>query len=120
MSVMGIIYGLTNIGCAIVFIAVSIPLVRRKIPMNHWYGIRIAKSFRSDADWYAINEYGGRQMIYWSIPLIPLGLVYLLVPWGPLDTSAPAALIAILPGIGPMLACVTGALIKTVIHASKL
>src|SRR2546427_9177847 len=39
----------------------AIPLVIRKVPMNRVYGVRIAKAFASDRDWYEINAYGGER-----------------------------------------------------------
>ncbi|MBL9189051.1 MAG: SdpI family protein [Opitutaceae bacterium] len=59
---------------------VSLPLVYRKIPMNHFYGIRIRASFESDQRWYDINAYGGRQMAAWSCLIIATGLVGFFVP----------------------------------------
>jgi len=44
----------------LLMIAVCRPLVRRKIKMNHWYGIRIPAAFESEERWFEINEYGGR------------------------------------------------------------
>ena len=62
--------GILNIGFAVLIVALSIPLVMRKVKMNRFYGVRIPKSFSSEANWYAINAYGGRQLIAWS--LLPL------------------------------------------------
>jgi len=81
--------GLMDIACAVIFILVSLPLVYNKIPMNRWYGFRIRKSFRSDEDWYAINAYGGKQMIIWTPLLFISGILKLYMsmevlkgPWG--------------------------------------
>jgi hypothetical protein len=75
-----IVLGLTNIFVALLMIVVCLPLAKRKIKMNCWYGMRIPKAFTSDENWYRINEYGGRQFIYWSVPNIVLGLVMLFLP----------------------------------------
>ena len=53
--------------CAAVIAAiVSVPMIRRKVKMNDWYGIRIRASFESEAAWYDINQYGGRLLLAWS------------------------------------------------------
>lgn len=53
--------------CAAVITAiVSVPMIRKKVKMNDWYGIRIRASFESEAAWYEINEYGGRLLLAWS------------------------------------------------------
>ena|SRR5215813_6836952 len=59
---------------------VSLPLLYRKVPMNRFYGIRIAQSFVCDARWYAINEYGGRLLARWSWPITVTGIVGFLAP----------------------------------------
>lgn len=71
---------LMDISCAVLFVLISIPLVYRKVPMNRWYGFRLKKSFRSDEDWYAINAYGGKQMILWTPLLFASGILKLYVP----------------------------------------
>ncbi len=77
---MNMIGGLGNIVVAILIIGISVPLVMRKIPMNHIYGIRFKKSFESDEHWFKINHYGGTQLILWSMPLLVIGLLTLLFP----------------------------------------
>jgi uncharacterized membrane protein len=44
-------------------IAVSLPLIQRKVKMNPWYGIRIPAAFESEQRWLEINEYGGRLLL---------------------------------------------------------
>ena len=58
----------------------SLPLIFSKVPMNHFYGIRLRASFESDERWYDINAYGGRQLAAWSWALIATGAVGFLVP----------------------------------------
>ncbi len=75
-----IVLGLSDIGCGLLFMLLCIPLMRRTIPMNHVYGFRIPKAFRSDEDWYAINAYGGRALFWWSFALIASGVAKLVFP----------------------------------------
>ena len=63
-----VMIGLTDICTGLILIAVCLPLVKKKVKMNRWYGIRVPKAFRSEEDWYKINEYGGRQLMYLGRP----------------------------------------------------
>jgi uncharacterized membrane protein len=72
--------GITNILLGLLLIAVCIPLAKRKIKMNLWYGMRLPKAFKSEENWYKINEYGGRQFIYWSVPVVLFGVIMLFLP----------------------------------------
>ena len=74
------ILGLSNIFFAFLLIGISIPLVRGKIYMNQTYCFRFMKSFESEENWYKINNYGGKQMIIWSILLFFIGIITLFLP----------------------------------------
>ncbi len=52
--------GLSHLLTGLLLVLVAMPLIRRKVAMNRWYGVRIRKAFASEANWYAINEVGGR------------------------------------------------------------
>lgn len=54
--------GLSDLLTGMLFIALSIPLILRRVAMNRWYGVRIPKAFASEANWYAVNAVGGRWM----------------------------------------------------------
>ncbi len=58
----------------------ALPLVRERVGRNALYGIRLRESLRSDDAWFAINRYGGKRLIVWSIPLILVGAVSLFLP----------------------------------------
>lgn len=51
---------------AAIVVLIAQPLIRRKVPRNRWYGVRIPASLASDEAWFDINAYGGRA-------LLPLG-----------------------------------------------
>ena len=65
-----IVISVSYIFTGLLLIAISIPLVRGSIKMNPLYGVRIKKAFESEENWYKINKYGGRRLIFWSIVLI--------------------------------------------------
>lgn len=57
----------THVLAALIMIGVSLPLVKRKIKRNRWYGIRIQEAFKSEERWLAINQYGGRLILRMGI-----------------------------------------------------
>ena len=80
MTHTAIIIGIADIFIGVITIALCIPLLTDKIPMNRWYGIRFRKSYESEEDWYRINRYGAQRMILWSVIIIVIGLLALFVP----------------------------------------
>lgn len=111
-----IIFGIINIASALLIIGVSIPLVYHKIKMNHLYGIRIKKSFESEDSWYKINEYGGKQLIVWSIPMIFIGFICFFVP---IDDSN-KDVFSFVFGVFPITLCIAVAVIKIFVYAKKI
>jgi len=54
--------GLSDLLTGLLFVLLALPLILRRVAPNRWYGVRIPKAFASEANWYAINEVGGRWM----------------------------------------------------------
>ena len=88
-------------GMGLLMALISVPLVLRKIPMNHTYGIRVRKAFVSQENWYAINVYGGKLFIGFGIWLMVFSALTSHIaplptsPWAPVYLVIP--LLAILP-----------------------
>ena len=57
-------------GIGIASIAVSVPLILRRVPMNRWYGVRTRRAFASDEAWYEINAFGGRAFFLFGLFLV--------------------------------------------------
>ena len=111
-----VVFGLINISTALLIIGVSIPLVKCKIKMNHLYGVRIKKSFESEDNWYKINEYGGKQLIIWSIPMILVGIICFVVPINNQNKD----ILSFILGVVPITSCIVVAVIKTLAYARKI
>ncbi len=111
-----VIFGLLNITYAVLSIGIGIPLVKRKIKMNHFYGFRIKKSFESEDIWYDINAYAGKQFIIWSIPMIIAGIIYFFIP---IHDQNILGLVLVLTLV-PMAVCVSVPLIRCLVYAKKL
>ncbi len=54
---------------AAVTMAIAVPLIRRKVKMNRWYGVRIPAAFESEEAWFDINHYGGRLLFVWALAI---------------------------------------------------
>lgn len=72
--------GLSDLLTGLLLVLISLPLILRKVAMNRWYGVRIPKAFASEANWYAINEVGGRWMAVAGGVLTLVGGCVLLWP----------------------------------------
>ena len=68
------IVAVATIGVGLLIAALSLPLVLRKVPMNHFYGVRFRASFASEQNWYSINESGGKALLVSSVPILLCGL----------------------------------------------
>jgi uncharacterized membrane protein len=72
--------GLGWLALGLVSVALAIPLLRGWVKRNALYGVRFPQSFQSDAAWQAINRYGARLLLWWSLPLVFGGIACLFLP----------------------------------------
>jgi len=105
-----------NLVTGLLFIVLGVPLAKRKIPMNYWYGFRLPKAFKSPELWYDINAYGGRQMVIWSIPVLITAVACFFIPV--CDDTHP--MVVVFLGGGSLTLFVAIAIVKTLIYSSKL
>ncbi len=66
-----------NLSVGFLASVLAIPLITKGVGRNGTYGFRFESSFQSDEAWYAINSYGGKWILFWSLVMIGLGSVYL-------------------------------------------
>ncbi len=116
MKNLNFIFGIVNISSGLVFIFLSIPLIAKKIPMNNLYGFRIKKALTSDDNWYKINKYGGKQLLYWSIVMVAIGVACFVFPVEVQKNEVANGLRA----VAPMLVCITMAIVKTILYSKTL
>lgn len=69
----------------LLLVGLALPLIRRRIKPNPWYGFRVAKTLADSKLWYDVNAYSGRLLLYagiatclaavalWFIPGLGLG-----------------------------------------------
>lgn len=80
MQSFNLILGISFVFLGGVVSTLSVPLMFGRVPMNGYYGIRLSQSYRSDGNWYAINRYGGRQMLIYAALVAAVGVGILFVP----------------------------------------
>lgn len=78
---MGWICGITDLALAALFAVLALPLARRHVPMNLWYGVRIRQAYLSDDAWFDINEFGGRRLLWWALAPAIAGIWCLFFPF---------------------------------------
>ena len=59
----------------VAFVVVGVPLARRRVARNGWYGFRLGATLRDDEIWYAVNERSGRHLIVLGSSLIAVALI---------------------------------------------
>lgn len=71
---------ITFLVAGILFVVMSIPLIKRKIKINHWYGIRLPQTMTDENIWYEVNEIMGKYLLIFGIIVVILSLVLFLMP----------------------------------------
>ncbi len=61
-------------------IGLSIPLIRRMVPPNHWYGFRVPQTLRDPFVWYEANAYSGKCMLGAAVAMLVGAVVLYAVP----------------------------------------
>lgn len=108
MNPIAIVHGIV----AVVSVLIALPLVRRRVKRNAWYGVRISESYKSEDRWYEINEYGGRLLIYWAalIALLSASGLFIEREHWPLYSAVSTSI---------MLAGLGGVIVKIFRYAAK-
>jgi uncharacterized membrane protein len=88
------------------FIAISIPLVRRRVKPNWFYGLRIPSTFADDQVWYEANAKSGRDLLALGAAICLAGLVLTLFPG--MTTELQLALVVGLAFFGTIILTVIG------------
>ena len=66
------LYSLLFIGVGLLFVGLSLPLIKGRVPPNSIYGFRTAKSLSDPKIWYEINRIAGVDLLIAGV-LIMLG-----------------------------------------------
>ena len=63
-----------------IFSVLAIPLMKRKIKMNSWYGIRLPQTMANENVWYEVNEKVGRYIFFFGLLICALTVLVYLYP----------------------------------------
>ncbi len=72
---------ITFFATGLIFILLSIPLIKRKIKINNWYGIRLPQTMENEAVWYEVNEKAGRYMFLFGCLLSSVTVLLYFFPF---------------------------------------
>ncbi len=64
------LYLLLYLAVGILFVALGIPLYLRKVPPNHWYGVRTGETLSNEVVWYEANSAGGKDLAILGVFLL--------------------------------------------------
>lgn len=59
--------------------AISVPLIRRKVKPNPWYGFRVKATLEDSDVWYAVNEFAGKCLLVAGLAISVAALVLFFV-----------------------------------------
>ncbi len=65
---------------SVLLVGLSIPLIRRRIPPNHWYGLRVSATFADEYVWYEANAVAGEALLKAGIAIFGVSLLLLRLP----------------------------------------
>jgi len=69
----------------LLLVGLSIPLVRRKIGPNNFYGLRIPDTLENEQVWYEANARSGREFCWLGVCIIVVAIGLYFVPWSEPD-----------------------------------
>jgi hypothetical protein len=82
----------------------SVPLIRRRIGPNPWYGFRVRQTLDDPAVWYPVNAYAAKGLLAVGLGISTAALLLYLVPGIDLAVYALAVAAVALAGLAVTLA----------------
>ena len=65
----------------LLFSVLSIPLIRKKVKMNAWYGIRTTESLRDEYIWDKVNSIMGKYLFVFGLFISALSVYFHFFPF---------------------------------------
>ena len=69
-----------NTFVGILLSGLSVPLIRRKVKPNPWYGFRVKATLNDERIWYSANEYAGKCLFWAGLAIAGSALTLFFVP----------------------------------------
>ena len=85
------------------FIGLSIPLIRGAVAPNSWYGFRVKRTLENPSVWYAVNRYAAFHLLGLGIAMMISAFALYWIPNVGFVTYALACLTVTLVGLGVLL-----------------
>ncbi len=64
----------------LIIAGLAIPLMRRKVKVNSWYGIRLPQTMENENVWYNVNEKVGRYIFFFGLLICTLTVIFYFYP----------------------------------------
>jgi len=94
------ILSLTFVGSGLLMAILALPLTRRKVKPNPWYGFRVRATLEDPEVWYEVNAVAGQWLLRAGVLIIVVALVAYLIPGLSVDEYALICLMAMLGLLG--------------------
>jgi len=65
----------------LIFVGLSIPLIRRRVRPNALYGLRVPETLEDEDVWYEANARSGRDLLWLGICTIVVASALWMIPW---------------------------------------
>lgn len=67
-------------GAGVLLVAISIPLIQRRIKPNPFYGFRVPKTYSNEQTWYEANAYSGKWLLGAGVVISISAVGFALIP----------------------------------------
>ena len=64
----------------LIFVGISIPLLKRKVPINNWYGVRLPNIMKDENVWYETNYKSAKLLLKFGIAISFMSIIVGLIP----------------------------------------
>ena len=95
-----------------ILVGLSIPLIRRRVKPNPWYGVRVRATYADEWVWYEANAASGRDLLAVGMLVVVLALA---LPAAGLDEEAYALTLCAVSTAGAL-----GAALVGIVRANRL
>ena len=69
------------VAVGLLYIALGVPLLRRRVRRNMWYGLRVGETLANDEVWYEANAICGKQFVVLGASEALLAIALYFAPW---------------------------------------
>ena len=76
-----LVFALMFVSAGLLFIALAVPLMLRRVRPNGLYGLRVPATFQDERVWYDANAASGRDLALLGACVVAVGLGSLVFPW---------------------------------------